>query len=175
MKRLDIKVATYYYYLATAGSYCGLRIFRILIENSKTFSLLSRNKTPEQMLNLLSTDPKSSANIVLLRKIEKILSSKRNYQSKKLSGKEAIKIVGGSLLIFKSLLTSSIPSLVAGLVLSAIFYLPLHILKPQPVVNFIIPESSQSFIITEEFLENISTPRKPDFTPSVPTGLRITQ
>lgn len=175
MKRLDIKVATYYYYLAKAGSYCGLRIFQILIRNSKIFSLFSRNKIPEQRLNLLYRDPNSSTNVGLWRNIEKILSAKRNYQYKNLSDKEAIKIVGSSLLVFKSFLTSSIPSLVAGLVLSAIFYLPLHILKPQPVAKFESPESSQSFIITEEFLQRIRTPMEPDFTLPPPSGLTITQ
>ena len=175
MKLLDIKVATYYYYLSTAGSYCGLRIFKILIRNSKTFSLFSRNNILEQKLNSLYKDPNSSANVVLLRNIEKILSAKRNYQYKKLSDKEAIKLVGSTLLVFKGLLTSSIPSLVAGLVLSAIFYLPLHILKPQPMAKFESPESSQSFIITEESLQRIRTPTEPDFTPPPPSGLRITQ
>jgi hypothetical protein len=172
MKPVNIKVATYYYWLARAGSYCGLRIYQTLLGDSKFRSLFDESKIPEKTLNLSYEEPSSYSNVDFSRYIEKILRAKKHYREKESLEKEALRILDTSLLIFvKSILVNSIPPLVAGLVFLLIIYLPSHILKHESPIEFITPESTQSFVVTEEFLETLITVK--GIRPSAPTGLRI--
>lgn len=148
----------YYYYLAKAGSYWGKKISKDIYRVND----VSNNKLDlDKEMNLIN-------------------STRRQYIRFKEEEKENIKIYDISplaLFINKWVLLHNIIPYLAVPVITIIFYLPLSLIgiQEKTIVGGI--PSSEKFIVTKEFVDQVtkvSPPPLPDTTPPPPpSGLSV--
>lgn len=145
--------------------YWGIKIFRILSRNK---NFLIKDSIFRNIINY-------DFHLDEINGFRVILNERKNFKPKKNAEKAKLRIFGTSVIsMLKGLLLNSIPTFLAVSLVSFSFYLPLHFLKNQSTHEIKQTVSTEKFIITQNFLDEVVSSTQLDIgLPKAPTGLRI--
>jgi hypothetical protein len=172
--RTDFEKEIFYQILlSNTGNYWAIKIISILLNNALLSQKVKKKLLIWSKSQILKELVESSYGETIKKNIAEILPKKKRYKLKR-----NIKLINPKpddavLLLIKWILSPAIPFMTTVIFFSAIFYLPLQIIKSIPEKKISSTIQEKSFYITDDFISEYYTPPPSPLELSPPTGLRV--